>query len=149
MQQRIEPLLPETEPFLLDDWLVEPVLNRVRRGDEAQQLEHKAMDVLLCLAARPGELVTKRELVDAVWQTEFVSENTLTRRIADLREALGDDARRPRYIETVTKRGYRLVASVATGSEERFSPTDPEPGRSPRRVTAATPPEPVTGVARL
>jgi len=99
--------------FRVADWLVEPSLNRVSRDGVAVQLELKAMDVLLCLAERAGELVDKRELVDAVWQTEFVADNTLTRRIADLRDALGDDARNPHYIETIPKRGYRLIAEVA------------------------------------
>jgi WD40 repeat protein/DNA-binding winged helix-turn-helix (wHTH) protein len=99
--------------FRVADWLVEPSLNRVSRDGVAVQLELKAMDVLLCLAGRPGELVDKHELVDAVWQTEFVADNTLTRRIADLRDALGDDARNPHYIETIPKRGYRLIAEVA------------------------------------
>lgn len=99
--------------FRVGEWLVEPSLNRVARDGVTVQLELKAMDVLLCLAGRPGELVDKRELVDAVWQTEFVSDNTLTKRIAELREALGDDARNPCYIETIPKRGYRLVAEVA------------------------------------
>ncbi len=99
--------------FRVAEWLVEPSLNRVTRDGASVQLELKAMDVLLCLSGRPGELVEKRELLDHVWQTEYVSDNTLTRRIAELREALGDDARNPRYIETIPKRGYRLIAEVA------------------------------------
>ena len=101
------------EPFLVGRWRVEPTLNRLIQGEITVQLEHKAMDVLLCLAERPGEVVTKHELLDAVWQTEFVSDNTLQRRIAELRDGFGDDALNPRYIETIRKRGYRLIAEVA------------------------------------
>jgi eukaryotic-like serine/threonine-protein kinase len=123
LSQRAAQIPQEAEPFRLCDWLVEPTLNRIRRGGKVCQLDLKAMDVLLCLAARPGELVTKRELQDAVWQTEFVSDNTLTRRVADLREALGDDARHPRYVETVRERGYRLVAPVGDlAAEASFVP---------------------------
>jgi WD40 repeat protein/DNA-binding winged helix-turn-helix (wHTH) protein len=100
---------------------VEPRLNRLGRGGTKVQLSFKTMDVLVCLAGRAGELVTKRELMDAVWQVEFVSDNTLTKRIAELREALGDDAKNPRYIETITKRGYRLIAEVE--SPERRVPS--------------------------
>jgi DNA-binding winged helix-turn-helix (wHTH) protein/WD40 repeat protein len=107
-------VLQEGRPFLVGDWLVEPRLNRLARGDVLVQLELKAMDVLLCLAAHAGEVVAKHELFDAVWQTEFVSDNTLARRIADLRDAFGDDAHNPRYIETIRKRGYRLIAEVNT-----------------------------------
>jgi len=98
--------------FRVGEWLVAPSLNRVMRDEVAVQLAFKAMDLLICLAERSGELVEKRELVDTVWQTEFVADNTLTKRIAELRDAFGDDARDPRYIETIPKRGYRLIADV-------------------------------------
>jgi DNA-binding winged helix-turn-helix (wHTH) protein len=70
------------------------------------------MDVLACLALAGGKLATKRDLIDAVWRTEFVSEHALTQVIAELRAALGDDARNPIYIENIPRRGYRLVATV-------------------------------------
>jgi hypothetical protein len=61
---------------------------------------------------RAGRVVSKAELIDAVWQKRFVSEATLTHTIAVLRDALGDDVHAPRYIATVHKRGYRVVATV-------------------------------------
>lgn len=70
------------------------------------------MDVLACLAIAGGKLSSKRDLIDAVWRTEFVSEHALTQVIAELRAALGDDARNPAYIENIPRRGYRLVAAV-------------------------------------
>jgi WD40 repeat protein/DNA-binding winged helix-turn-helix (wHTH) protein len=144
MPAQIETALDAAEPFLVGDWLVEPRPNRLTRGDASVQLELKAMDVLLCLAARAGEVVSKHELLDAVWQTEFVSDNTLQRRITDLREAFGDDAHHPRYIETIRKRGYRLIANVnvadasteAAASLPEAPPTEaedlnPYPGLAP------------------
>ncbi|MCK5376243.1 MAG: winged helix-turn-helix domain-containing protein, partial [Acidobacteria bacterium] len=113
MPATIETILEAPEPFLVGAWLVEPTLNRLTHGDTSVQLELKAMDVLLCLAAHAGEVVPKHQVLDAVWQTEFVSDNTLARRIAELREALDDDAQNPRYIETIRKRGYRLIAEVS------------------------------------
>jgi DNA-binding winged helix-turn-helix (wHTH) protein len=98
--------------FTVGDWLVEPSLNRLSRGGESVHLELKLMEVLVHLAGRPGELVSKRELMDTVWQVEVISDGTLTRAVALLRKALGDDVRHPRYIETIPKRGYRLVAPV-------------------------------------
>ncbi|MGD8440349.1 MAG: transcriptional regulator, partial [Holophagae bacterium] len=112
MSRQVEKAQKIEAQFRVGEWLVEPSLNRVARDGVTVQLELKAMDVLLGLAEHSGELVTKHELVDAVWQTEFVSDNTLTRRIAELREAFGDDARHPSYIETIPKRGYRLIAEV-------------------------------------
>ncbi len=70
------------------------------------------MDVLVCLAERAGEVVTRQEIVDRVWATEFISDNTLTHAVTELRNALGDDARNPSFIETIHRRGYRLIAPV-------------------------------------
>ncbi len=99
-------------PFLLGEWLVEPSLNRLSRGDTMIQLELKVMDVLVCLAEQAGELVPRREIVDRVWATEFIADNTLTHAITELRNAFGDDARNSSFIETIYRRGYRLIASV-------------------------------------
>jgi DNA-binding winged helix-turn-helix (wHTH) protein len=98
--------------FTVGGWLVEPDLNRLSRGEAVVQLELKLMEVLVHLAGRPGELVSKRELIDAVWQVEVISDGTLTRAVALLRKALGDNARNPRFIETIPKRGYRFIAPV-------------------------------------
>ena len=98
--------------FRLGDWRVEPAANLLTGGDDEVRLELKVMEVLSCLAAHAGEVVSKRDLIDEVWQTEFIAENTLTSAIAEIRRALGDDARDPTYIQTIPKRGYRLLAEV-------------------------------------
>ncbi len=98
--------------FTVGDWLVEPTLGTISRTGSRIRLEPKVMEVLLCLSMRAGALVSKRELTDCVWQVEFISDNRLTRAIADLRQALGDDAAMPRYVETIPTRGYRLAAEV-------------------------------------
>jgi DNA-binding winged helix-turn-helix (wHTH) protein len=116
--RRVQP----TGSFTVGDWLVVPSLNRLSRGEETVQLELKMMEVLVHLAGRAGELVSKRELVDSVWQVEVISDGTLTRAVALLRKALGDDARNPRYIETIPKRGYRFIAPVDVSNLTR-SPT--------------------------
>src|SRR5262245_15102662 len=88
---------------------------QVRRGGQEVALEPKAFDVLRFLVEHRDRLVTKDELLDGVWRDTFVTPNALTRAIAQLRKALGDDADQPRYIETVAKRGYRFVAPVTVG----------------------------------
>jgi DNA-binding winged helix-turn-helix (wHTH) protein len=103
--------------FHLGDWLVEPTLDRISRGADVVQLRPRAMDVLARLAVAGGKLAGKRDLIDAVWRTEFVSEHALTQVIAELRAALGDDARNPTYIENIPRRGYRLVATVTPVAE--------------------------------
>jgi hypothetical protein len=75
-------------------------------------VEPKAMDVLVRLAARPGEVVSADELIASVWHGRPMGDNPVHRCISILRRALGDDAQRPRYIGTIPKRGYRLVAAV-------------------------------------
>jgi len=102
----------KTRSFRLGDWLVEPDLNRISLGDSVIRLEPKVMDLLDCLVSRAGEVITKHDLIDSVWRTEYVAYTTLTHAIAELRRSLGDKARNPRYIETISKRGYRIVAPV-------------------------------------
>ena len=99
-----------TAIFRIDDWLVEPQLNRVSNGEISVHLEPKTMEVLLCLVDNQGQVVSRQDLVDTVWSTEFISDSSLTHAVADLRRALDDDARAPRIIETIPKRGYRLMA---------------------------------------
>src|ERR1051325_7120826 len=84
----------------------------VWRGGERVSLEPKALDVLRHLVVHRDRLVTKDELLDAVWKDTFVTPNVLTRAVAQLRKSLNDDVESPKLIETVAKRGYRFVASV-------------------------------------
>jgi DNA-binding winged helix-turn-helix (wHTH) protein len=91
---------------------VEPTLDRIFRDGREVRLRPRAMDVLTVLALASGKLVPKRELIDEVWRTEYVGDHALTQVIAELRAALGDDARNPTFIENIPRRGYRLVAAV-------------------------------------
>lgn len=103
----------KAQDFLLGDFLVQPQLNRINRNGETVQVEPKVMRVLLCMAERPGQVVTREELLSAVWGDAFVSEQVLSRSISELRKLLADDARE--MIETIPKTGYRLVAPVTPG----------------------------------
>ena len=104
------------------------------RGEETIPVEPKAFRVLLCLLRNPHRLVTKDELLDAVWQDTSVSENSLTRSIALLRRVLGDDTHEPRYIATVPTVGYRFVCDVSVAvnnaSDVFTSAEAPPPGAS-------------------
>jgi TolB-like protein/Flp pilus assembly protein TadD len=116
--------------FRLGEWLVQPSLNRITRRRSTLTLEQKVMDVLVCLTDHAGELVTRQQLIDAVWATEHISENVLTRAITELRSALGDDAKSPGYIETIHRKGYRLVAPVELlGDAERRVGREDSTGR--------------------
>jgi len=98
--------------FRVGSWLVRPSLNAVSQNGTSVRLEPKVMEVLVCLTHGAGEPVTKEELLRTVWPDTFVSDDVLKRSISELRRVFGDDARESRIIETIPKRGYRLVARV-------------------------------------
>jgi DNA-binding winged helix-turn-helix (wHTH) protein/tetratricopeptide (TPR) repeat protein len=82
---------------------------RLRCDGAPLLLPPKAFAVLCTLARTPGVLVTKSDLLDSVWGHQHVSESVLKTTISELRAALGDDARQPRFIETASRRGYRFI----------------------------------------
>jgi TolB-like protein len=99
--------------FRVGEWTLHPDACRLSRAGEDRYLRPKLVELLALLASHPHEVLTKDRILDQVWQTRFVSESVLTRNVAELRDRLGDDARPPRYIETIPRRGYRLVADVS------------------------------------
>jgi len=108
--------------YQFDDLLVDPTAFRLFKAGKPVHIEPKALQILILLLQRPETLVTKQELLSEIWPGVAVTENALTRAIAQLRKTLGDDAEAPRYIETVPTRGYRFIgtgvvagASPATG----------------------------------
>ena len=118
-------------------WCVRPALNQISDAASCRRLEPQVMDLLMFLAASGGRVVSKNELIDAVWEGRFIAEATLTRSIADLRRALGDTERERRYIQTIAKRGYRLIAPVS-GVADTAIARDAAPG--PSRQAPEEPP---------
>lgn len=98
--------------FSFGDILVDVDAHTVQRGQDACVLEPKAFRVLLELLNRPGDVITKDELLDNVWGHRAVTPNVLARAITQIRHAVGDSAHHPRYIETVPTLGYRFIACV-------------------------------------
>ena len=99
-------------PFRLGDLEVLPSSGELRSRRGVERLRPLLMDILLRLASEPGEVVRRETLLEDVWPRRMVNDEVLSRAIAELRTALGDDARVARYIETLPKIGYRLVATV-------------------------------------
>jgi len=91
-------------------WTFDETRHAVTDGTRDLRLEPKPATVLAKLIAIEGRVVRKEDLLDAAWPGQFVTEEVLTNAIFQLRKALDDDAREPRYIETIPKRGYRLLA---------------------------------------
>jgi DNA-binding winged helix-turn-helix (wHTH) protein/Tfp pilus assembly protein PilF len=91
---------------------------RLLRSETPVALPPKPIELLLYLLDRPSTLVSKEELFKAIWPDVIVTDNALTQAVSDLRQALGDDAARPVYIQTVARRGYRFVAPVEIAADE-------------------------------
>ena len=99
------------------DWRVDGPGCRLHRDGADVSVEPKVMDLLLVLAGRAGEVVSRDELLERLWPGVIVGEDTLARTVSKLRNALDDDVKEPAYIETVPKRGYRLMAPVTRDRE--------------------------------
>jgi DNA-binding winged helix-turn-helix (wHTH) protein/TolB-like protein len=111
----VAPMPPRTEspaPFRLRDRLVTPQRNSIAGPEGEISVEPKIMAVLCVLAGEPGRVFSRAELIDKVWGTEFGADESLTRAISHLRKALGDTRAEPAVIETISKRGYRLLPSA-------------------------------------
>jgi len=98
--------------FRVGEWLIEPDLNRICSAEKTIPVEPKILEVLLCLASHPGEVLPKEKILRSVWPDTYVSEGVLTYSISELRKAFGDDAKDPRVIQTIPRKGYRLIAPV-------------------------------------
>ncbi len=107
------------ESFNLGDRIVYPLQGLVSNNGKSVHLQPKVMAVLLCLAERAGNVVTREEIVEQVWNGRAVSDESLTRCISELRLALGDQPQLPEFLQTIPKIGYRLVKPVELGSSIR------------------------------
>ena len=94
------------------DFTLDRATRQLLRGGEELHLEPKAFELLDCLVERRPKAVSKAEIRDRLWPETFVSESNLTGLVAQLREALADDPRRPRYIRTVHGFGYAFTGSA-------------------------------------
>lgn len=99
--------------FRFGQWRVDPATNTLSFGVLSRQLEPRAMDVLLHFCKHPHDVVSADELLDACWGETPASDNAVHKIITQLRRALDDSAAEPRYIETIRKRGYRLLAELS------------------------------------
>jgi DNA-binding winged helix-turn-helix (wHTH) protein/TolB-like protein/Flp pilus assembly protein TadD len=108
----------------IGEWSADPEADELTRGTETVRIEPKAMDVLMLLADRVGRVVSREELLVAVWPGVVVGDEALTQSIIKLRKALGDNSRSPSYIETIAKRGYRLIAPVRQSEAVAATPAE-------------------------
>ena len=133
---------PQPTKLLIGDWQVDPASGEIARDARTTRLDVRAMRLLLCLANRPGEVVSIDDLINQVWAGVIVSSDSVYQAVTSLRRQLGDDAKQPTYIETVPRLGYRMVAKVSswTGS--------PLPAKSSQETDHASKPAPSGSRAR-
>ena len=118
--------------YRFDDFVVDPETWRLTRRGQEIHLKPVVLKLLIYLIANRGRLVTREELMDTVWGDTVISESALTKAVARLRKALGDDSATHRYLETVHSRGYRFVAEV-----EEIENAD-QPGSPSRKAGPVT-----------
>jgi len=142
------------EQWQIGDWLADAHLDELRFGATVVKIEPRNMRLLVALAQRPGEVLTLDELLTEVWADLVVTQSSVYQAVSQLRQVLGDDASRPRYIATVPRRGYRLVASVQAVSVPRGAapldmPAEPPAERAEQVDSAAATDLPVPPRRRL
>jgi len=122
-------LSEKREAIVLGDWRAQRTTGELTGPQGSERLEPKVMDLLFLLASKPGAAFTKDDIMAALWPDVIVGDDTLARAVSRLRKALGDDPKAPRYIETLPKRGYRLIAAVSPASADDLPPAARPPAK--------------------
>ncbi|MDX2121729.1 MAG: winged helix-turn-helix domain-containing protein, partial [Gemmatimonadota bacterium] len=138
--------------FRVGDLDVRPLQGVIEQGGHRVHIEPKVMDVLVCLARHPGEVVTRDMLLDEVWKGVVVTDDVVTRCISELRTVLRDTGRDRRFIRTIPKRGYSLLVPVLPPGRPADGPGGPAdsaglPRGEPAALPAAGPPPAPTAAA--
>jgi TolB-like protein/DNA-binding winged helix-turn-helix (wHTH) protein len=131
-------LVGKEQPFQVGDWYVDPETDRILRGNQVIRLEPKVMEVLVFLASYPGQVITREELETSVWAGTVVGYDSLTSAMLKLRKAFDDNPKNPQIIETIPKKGYRLVASVQPAKAD-LDPVTPGCAESKNRKLTLSP----------
>ena len=108
---------PPATTLHIGEWRVDARSNEISRHGETSRLDPRAMRLLLCLAEHPGEVLSIEDLLQHVWSGVNVAPDSVYQAVTSLRRVLGDDPKRPAYIETVPRLGYRMVAMVGPWSD--------------------------------
>jgi transcriptional activator of cad operon len=125
-----------SKPLRVGDWRVDPASGEISKDGETARLEVRTLRLLLCLAERPGEVVSIDDLLSEAWAGVIVSPDSVYQAVASLRRQLGDDTKQPTYIETVPRLGYRMVATVGPWVEPPIATAADAP-LGPRILAAA------------
>jgi transcriptional activator of cad operon len=141
---------PTTTKLRIGDWCIHPASGEISRNGETVRVDGRTMRVLLCLAEHPGEVVSIDDLLDQVWSDVTVAPDSVYQAVTSLRRLLGDDPKQPKYIATVPRLGYRLVATVSPWAEqslaEASAQTNGKTAERPHslRISDSEPPNPAS-----
>ncbi|WP_395373779.1 winged helix-turn-helix domain-containing protein [Marinicella sp. W31] len=105
-------ILYPQDNFYIGDWLVLPMQNQLKKTDNELTIEPKLMQVLHYLCTHAPRVVSADEIIDHCWPNQFLSDNPIHKSIAQLRKALGDSPKKPKYIKTIPKKGYAIIADL-------------------------------------
>jgi TolB-like protein/DNA-binding winged helix-turn-helix (wHTH) protein len=108
---------PNAAILRIGTWRVDADSGQISRDGEIARVDARLMRLLLCLAERAGTVVTTDELLEEVWSGVVVTQDSVYQAVASLRRLLGDDPKKPIYIATVPRQGYRMVATVSLGAD--------------------------------
>jgi transcriptional activator of cad operon len=118
---------PANKLLRIGDWCVDPSTGQISRNGDSARLEARTMRLLLCLAEHSGEVVSIDDLLNEVWAGVIVTPDSVYQAVASLRRLLRDDPKRPAYIATVPRLGYRMIAPVEPWSNGVALPRTPSP----------------------
>lgn len=107
------------ESFRIGEWVIDPRSGQFTSSDGIIRIKPMLMRLLAYLAMNAGVVISKKNLIEDVWKQSHVTDDALTHAVSELRKIFGDDARRPKIIETIPKRGYQLIAPVEWSGEVR------------------------------
>jgi DNA-binding winged helix-turn-helix (wHTH) protein len=100
------------DPFYIEGLFIEPSKNIIIENNISQNIQPKVMEVLVYLCSKAEEVISSDELIAHCWPNQYISDSPLHKCIAQIRKALGDDPKKPRFIKTVPKKGYVFIAKV-------------------------------------
>jgi len=128
--------------FQIGTFRVEPTRNLLKKDSQTFPLEPKIMDVLCELASYPGEVIARYDLIQRIWKVDYGADESLTRAISVLRKTFRSGGANEKYIETISKNGYRLIAPVGAWEDDGSRLTaQPAKIASARPEAKSKPPE--------
>lgn len=139
----------KTGKFRLGGWTVDPSLDHITRGCDQVSLQPQVMDLLVYLCRHQGEVISTDELLSHIWGDRVVTRSSIYSSLKQLRSALGDDVRDPKYIATIPKRGYRLIADVDFAGEHSLAGVEVANVGETRRFRAKGSPVRVLSLAAI